>query len=312
MVLAYSIERRVEHWHPIDVSQARFAVTVSLGEKPEMTKSLRYGLNHMVAPRLDLTKFFDLAKSLDLRGVEIRNDLEGNANLTNFSAAAIRDLADERGLEIVSINALQRFNDWNDARAQQARDLAVFARDCGAKALVLCPVNDPKYRLSDAGRHKNLRGALRALSTILDGTGVRGLVEPLGFRESSLRLKREAIDAIEDIGATDRFQLVHDTFHHHLAGEKEIFPLQTGLVHISGVESKDKSLDEIRDEDRVLVGPADILRNPAQIDALVDGGYAGYLSFEPFASSVHNQTNIEQALKGSQAYLDREIRRFII
>jgi len=88
--------------------------------------------------------------------------------------------------------------------------------------------------------------------------------------------------------------------------------LQTGLVHISGVESKDKSLDEIRDEDRVLVGPADILRNPAQIDALLDGGYAGYLSFEPFALSVHNQTNIEQALKGSQAYLDHEIRRSII
>ena len=36
--------------------------------------------------------------------------------------------------------------------------------------------------------------------------------------------------------ARDAFRLVHDTFHHHLAGEAAIFPELTGLVHISGVD----------------------------------------------------------------------------
>ena len=32
-------------------------------------------LNHMVAPALDVPRFFDLAAGLGCRGVEIRNDL---------------------------------------------------------------------------------------------------------------------------------------------------------------------------------------------------------------------------------------------
>jgi 2-keto-myo-inositol isomerase len=275
----------------------------------EMTRSLHFALNHMVAPGLDLPGFFDLAKTLGLRGVEIRNDLEGKAIKNGVAADAVRRLAGERGLDILSINALQRFNDWNDVRAQEARDLAAYARDCGAKALVMCPVNDSGYHLSEAERLKNLRAALRALFGILEEAGIAGLVEPLGFRESSLRLKREAIDAIEEIGATSRFQLVHDTFHHYLAGEAEMFPRQTGLVHISGVEDQKIPQNEIRDAHRVLVGPADILGNTAQIRMLISGGYAGPLSFEPFSSSVHHLTNIAQALTDTRAYLDQQMAR---
>ena len=88
-----------------------------------------------------------------------------------------------------------------------------------------------------------------------------GLVEPLGFPESALRTKRKAVDAIDDIGAGDRFRLVHDTFHHYLAGGQEIFPERTGLVHISGVEDRSLPIVAIRDEHRVLVGPADIMNN---------------------------------------------------
>ena len=41
--------------------------------------------------------------------------------------------------------------------------------------------------------------------------------------------------AIRAAGGEGCYRLVHDTFHHHLAGETAFFPEWTGLVHISGV-----------------------------------------------------------------------------
>ena len=49
-------------------------------------------------------------------------------------------------------------------------------------------------------------------------------IEPLGFAESSLRLKREAVEAIDSVGGAHAFRLIHDTFHHAVAGERELFP----------------------------------------------------------------------------------------
>jgi 2-keto-myo-inositol isomerase len=56
------------------------------------------------------------------------------------------------------------------------------------------------------------------------------------------------------------FRLVHDTFH-FLAGEAELSPERTGLVHISGVEDRSLPHDEIRDGHRVLVGQGDLMDN---------------------------------------------------
>jgi 2-keto-myo-inositol isomerase len=39
-----------------------------------------------------------------------------------------------------------------------------------------------------------------------------------------LRYKEEAIEAIETVNGVDAFRVVHDTFHHHDAGETKIFP----------------------------------------------------------------------------------------
>jgi 2-keto-myo-inositol isomerase len=69
------------------------------------------------------------------------------------------------------------------------------------------------------------------------------------------------VDAIDAVGGADRFKLVHDTFHHYLAGERELFPERTGLVHISGVEDRSLPHDEIRDGHRVLVSPGDLMDN---------------------------------------------------
>jgi 2-keto-myo-inositol isomerase len=118
-----------------------------------------------------------------------------------------------------------------------------------------------------------------------------------------LRTKRAALDGIREVGADGRFALLHDTFHHHLAGEAELFPAETGLVHISGVTDRSLALAAIRDEHRVLVDGDDRLGNVAQIRALMAGGYGGPFSFEPFAPSVHALPDPAGALRTSMAFV---------
>jgi 2-keto-myo-inositol isomerase len=269
---------------------------------------LSYALNHMVAPRKTFAEFVALATSLGLEQVELRNDLAGVAISDGTPPERIREEAEAAGVRILSINALQRFNDWNDERAGEAVRLAGYARDCGAAALVLCPVNDASWRRSDQERLDGLRRALRALAPILAAAGIVGLVEPLGFPESSLRLKAEAVEAIEELELGERFRLVHDTFHHYLAGEPRLFPEWTGLVHISGIEDASLPLERQRDEHRVLVGANDLSGALLQILALMEG-YSGPYSFEPFAADLHGLDDIAGALELSMHWIDREIAR---
>ncbi|WP_378949130.1 TIM barrel protein [Mesorhizobium sp. ANAO-SY3R2] len=264
--------------------------------------ALNFALNHMAAPTLSPGDFFALSRKLGVRDVEIRNDLAGNAIVDGTPAAVVRALAVENGISIASINALQRFNEWNDARQAEAVELADYARDVGARALVLVPVNDGSGQ-GDGERQRNLRTALSALKPILSDRGITGLVEPLGFEICSLRSKREAVEAITAIDGTATFRMVHDTFHHHLAGESELFPEMTGMVHISGVDDPALRVSDMRDPHRVLVDAGDRLDNVGQIRALVAGGYAGPLSFEPFAPDVHGLADPVVALAASMDFI---------
>jgi 2-keto-myo-inositol isomerase len=138
---------------------------------------------------------------------------------------------------------------------------------------------------------------------MLTAAGIRGFVEPLGFAECSLRYKEEAIEAIEAVGGADVFRVVHDTFHHHVAGETKTFPKMTGLVHISGVADATATSGTMRDPHRVLVGADDRIGNIEQLRALRAGGYEGAASFEPFAASVHASPDIEADLRKSIAFV---------
>jgi 2-keto-myo-inositol isomerase len=107
--------------------------------------NIQFALNHMSAPNLSIPDFFALAKSLGCDAVEIRNDLSGNAIIDGTPPETIKAEAARHGLKIISINALQRFNEWNDARAEEASELIGYARRCGAEALVLVPTNDGQW-----------------------------------------------------------------------------------------------------------------------------------------------------------------------
>lgn len=266
---------------------------------------MQFALNHMVAPQLGYEAFFDLAKSLGITQVEIRNDI-ATSQMDIASAAKIGEMARARGLSMASVNALQRFNQWTASRAAEAKELASYAAAAGASALVLCPVNDTAFTPSDAERLGGLREALSALAPILKDYGLIGLVEPLGFAECSLRLKSEAVAAIDTTGTADRFALVHDTFHHFVAGEARMFPSRTRLVHISGVNDRSQTAATLRDPNRVLIDADDMIDNAGQMKALSAGGYAGVYSFEPFAAEVHRHPHIAQALKASLDLLSRK------
>ena len=260
----------------------------------------RFALNHMVAPQLGLADFFALARTLDLAEVEIRNDIAGKPILDETTPVIVKAAAAKAGVSILTINALQRFNDWNPTREREAIALADYARDCGARAIILVPVNDGSGR-ADGERQRNVHTALRGLKPILSDRGVTGLVEPLGFVVCSLRRKSEAAAAINAVGGD--FSLVHDTFHHHLAGEDAIYPAITGLVHISGVDDPAIAVADMRDRHRVLVGAGDRVGNVDQIRALRAGGYGGPFSFEPFADELRALRDPAQSIRDSMDFI---------
>ena len=56
------------------------------------------------------------------------------------------------------------------------------------------------------------------------------------------------------------------------------------VVH--AVEDTSLAIADMRDAHRVLVGPADRLDNVGQLRRLLSAGYAGPISFEPFAAEL--------------------------
>jgi 2-keto-myo-inositol isomerase len=261
---------------------------------------MRFAINHITAPKLPLDEFFALARPLGITEVEIRNDLPDIVG--TVKPETVRQAAEAAGVTIISINALYPFNVWTGDVPQRALALADYAAASGAKALVMCPLNDgTKVSFDD------LVSALKEMKPILADRGLTGLVEPLGFPISSLRTKREAVAAIDAAGGDGVYKLVHDTFHHHLADETEFFPERTGLVHISGVIDPTVAVDDMLDAHRVLVDAEDRLENVAQIKTLIAAGFDGPYSFEPFAEEVHALADPETAVRESIAYINGKL-----
>lgn len=217
---------------------------------------MRFAINHITAPKLSLEAFFATARELGLTEVEIRNDLPDIVG--TVEPAAVKAAAEKAGVTIISINALYPFNVWSGDLPARAVAMADYAAASGAKALVMCPLNDGTVVSFD-----DLVAALKAMKPILKERDLIGFVEPLGFPISSMRTKAEAIRAIDAAGGGDVYRLVHDTFHHHLAGETEFFPERTGLVHISGVIDPGVSVADMLDAHRILVDGGDRLENIA-------------------------------------------------
>ncbi|MEO9517371.1 MAG: TIM barrel protein [Paracoccaceae bacterium] len=243
----------------------------------------------------------DIAAQLGCVGVELRNDLH-TPLFDELGAQATGEKARRSGLRVLALAEIPSFNTLSDGTIAKAAALIGYAKASGAEAISLIPRNDGLGTGNDE-RQANLRLSLKALKPLLKDAGIMGFIEPLGFVSSSLRSKREAVEAIVAVDGEQNFRIIHDTFHHHLAGETDIFPEMTGMVHISGVDDNRVSMGDLRDSHRGLVGPHDRLGNIAQIKSLLAGGYTGPFSFEPFAEEIHAMENPKGALADSMDFI---------
>jgi 2-keto-myo-inositol isomerase len=262
---------------------------------------LPFALNHMTAPRLDWRAFADLAAGLGCVGVEYRNDLPG-ALFGGDDPAVVGAAVRAKGLRFLALAEVKMFNDWSDAKAAEAEALMKIAVAAGAEAISLIPRNDG-VATDRADSLKVTTTALREILPMLRAHRLKAMVEPLGFAVCSLRYKDVLVQAIDAVGGAETYFMVHDTFHHALAGFGPIYPELTGIVHVSGVNDA-VYLDDMRDPHRVLVGADDVLGNVAQIRALRAGGYQGPISYEPFAPSVHALTDAKTPLAASMAFIN--------
>lgn len=258
-----------------------------------MTPHLPIGLNRMVAPGMPLQEFITLAGGAGAVGIELRNDLPGKDVTDGLQGQHLRDLLAEQNLTVLSINAVQHFNlpeASKDAHHELQRLLAIGA-PLGRPPVVLCPHNDTTDTRDDLQKARDTENALRALVPLLEDAGATGLVEPLGFPESSLRNPRLAADIIGAIGSP-HLQLLIDTFHFTVARMDPallgaaIPVAHIGLVHLSGVVAEGP-VEGFRDPDRVYIDGADRAGNRQTVRALRDAGYPGVYSYEPFSPVVH-------------------------
>ena len=266
---------------------------------------LPLALNHMTVAGLGYESLLDIAAGLGCVGVEVRNDLP-QPLFDGRDPAEAGQMARDRGLRLLAVAEVKRFNDWSPDKAAEARDLMRFAAAAGAEAVSLIPRNDGQG-MGNGERQANLRLALKDLKPMLEDHGLVGLIEPLGFAVCALRSKTEAVEAIEALGATGRFKLVHDTFHHTLAGGGPIHAAHTGMVHVSGVTDPGLGIDDMGDGHRVLVDERDRLGNIDQLRALKAAGYSGPVSMESFAKEVHELADPGAALARSFDFMQSRI-----
>ena len=273
----------------------------------------RFALNRSIAPRLDLAGFLDLTLRAGLKKVELRNDLGRTSPVDGLTPAAADGLLSGQGIEVLSINAVLKFN-LPAAQSEvmaELRRLLELAQRIRCRGIVLCPFADPSDRRSEAQRASDTSAALATYGPHFDAAGILGYVEPLGYPWSSLRSLVSAQQAIQASGFTC-YRVLYDTFQHVWEGEGEAVlggaydVAFTGLVHVS---SAPRPIDwtKVRDADRTLVGSDDAIGNRDQLRRLVQLGYRGSFSFEPFVASLQEMGSAElaQAVRASTDELCR-------
>ena len=266
---------------------------------------LPIGLNHMTVPRLSARDMLDMAVSLGCTGVELRNDL-GRPLFDGEDAAEFGNAAKQAGIKIFALAEVKAFNANPLDNRDAATALIKTAASCGAEGVALIPLVADAM-ISRADQRHALRAALDVLQPILTDHRMVGLIEPLGFVQSSLRHKDDVVAVLDAMGRPDCFAMIHDTFHHHLAGDTTIYPDLTALVHISGVTDPRPNTDQMTDAHRVLVDENDRLGNIAQLRSFQAAGFTGPASFEAFAPEIHDMTDPATALAGSIAFITSQL-----
>jgi len=276
-----------------------------------MINRARISLNRIIYPKLKLEDFFKFVKDLGLNKIELRNDLPGGKIIDGYAPGQLKELSKKYGVEILTINALQKFNLGAilPETTKELKKLINLSLSIGCKAIVLCPNNDINDKRNPEEIFKETVKALKSFGPLFRDSGIQGYLEPLGFEECSLRSIVTAMKVIQESGYPV-YKIVHDAFHHHIGPdtfdtiENDYDISYTGLVHISGVECN-IPVGKYRDNHRVLVTEQDRLQNKEQIELLLKLGYAGNISFEPFSKTIQEMEveKIKSAINHSIEYI---------
>lgn len=283
------------------------------GGEHRVIKRSKISLNRIVYPKLKLEDFFKFAKDLDLNKIELRNDLPGGKIIDGYTPGQLKELSKKYGVEILTINALQKFNlaAILPETIKELKELISLSQSIGCEAIVLCPNNDVNDKRSSEEIFEETVKALKSFGPLFQDSGMQGYLEPLGFEECSLRSIVTAMKAIQESGYPV-YKIVYDTFHHHI-GPDTFYTIEndydisyTGLVHISGVECN-IPVEEYRDNHRVLVTEQDKLQTREQVELLLKLGYTGNISFEPFSKKIQEMEieKIKSAIDHSIEYISK-------
>ncbi|PJG86131.1 TIM barrel protein [Conservatibacter flavescens] len=269
----------------------------------------RFCINRKIAPSLTIEEFFQVVQKCGLNKVEIRNDMPSGKILDDLTPTQFNALAKQYHIEVVTINALYPFNlpSKREQVTKMAIEMLETAKAVGAKAVIMCPYNEPDSR-STAQRIGDTADSIQYFTALFAQYGIEGLVEPLGFPISSLRSFTFAGELIKAMASP--FKLTLDTFHHHLAElpiqnyANTVDINQVGLVHLSGVEAT-RPVETLLDDDRIMLSPHDVMKTKEQVAEIEKLGYQGIYAFEPFASSLADWTasDIEKAINESIDYI---------
>lgn len=87
----------------------------------------RFALNHMAVARMSFVQLLDRAPDLGCYGIEVRKDLP-QPLFDGQSAKAAGAAICAKGLWLMAVAKVKRFNDWSETKAQEAVALMEIAR----------------------------------------------------------------------------------------------------------------------------------------------------------------------------------------
>ena len=79
-------------------------------------------------------------------------------------------------------------------------------------------------------------------------------------------------------------------------------------MHLSGVTDPTLALSDMRDSHRLLVDANDRLDNLGQMRRLLDQGYRGMFSFEPFSDTLRTLAKPATAIEESLSFIREALR----
>lgn len=256
----------------------------------------RFCLNRKAAPGISLEETIPLVASVEVTNIELRNDLYGsvdnNAILDHLSGKHVADLLKENHVSVETINAIGNMDkrDSIEDNLRSLTEMLEMSKDFSLKNIIFCPVRSKDDTRSSEQREKEAIANVKEYSKLLAKYNVGGLLEPLGFEDSTLRTPWEGQNVINKSGV-DNFKLVADTFHYYLASvtpkefEEKVDVNYIGLVHLSSVIDR-KARNVLDDQDRYMLDKNDVMESAQWAKRFETAGYRGLYAFEPFSDDL--------------------------